>query len=116
MIAFTNYNNMKLRFIQLFIGLIFPFFTSSQTSKLPKNIFNKIKKECHNYVYTEYPEADIKFKEKLCKKCYLTACSAYNENKNKNKRIEEEWFSNSRHGGEWDGKSVNGNKEKWGKK
>ena len=30
-----------------------------------------------------------------------------------NKRLEEEWFSTTRYGGEWDGKSENGNKEKW---
>jgi hypothetical protein len=30
-----------------------------------------------------------------------------------NKRLEEEWFSTTRYGGEWGGKSENGNKEKW---
>jgi hypothetical protein len=30
-----------------------------------------------------------------------------------NKRLEEEWFSTTRHGGEWDGKNDNGNKERW---
>ena len=30
-----------------------------------------------------------------------------------NKRLEEEWFSTTKYGGEWDGKSKEGNKEKW---
>lgn len=30
-----------------------------------------------------------------------------------NKRLEEGWFLTTKHGGEWDGKSENGNKEKW---
>jgi hypothetical protein len=30
-----------------------------------------------------------------------------------NKRLEEEWFSTTKYGGEGDGKSENGNKEKW---
>ena len=30
-----------------------------------------------------------------------------------NKRLEVEWFTTTKHGGEWDGKSDNGNKERW---
>lgn len=30
-----------------------------------------------------------------------------------NKRLEEEWFLTTKHGGEWDGKTENGDKERW---